>query len=109
MALCPDPQPLGKLLQSTDPLARVHCIGESIDSAIRGSEVGVGAKHGIIKKTGASVVGSDAPVGDKGLDKLSMYPAARIVYDLLNVKLILRHGETPFVVYPQKQTGKNNA
>ena len=95
-------------MQSTDPLARVHGIGEPIDPAVRGSKIGIGAKYGIIKKTGASVVASDAPVGDKRLDKLSMYPAAGIVYDLLDFKLILRHGETPFVVYPQKQTGKIN-
>lgn len=43
------------------------------------------------KKTGASVVGLDAPVGDKGLDKLSIYPAAGIVYDLFDFKLIVGH------------------
>ena len=44
-----------------DPLARVDSVGDAVQPAVRGSEVGVGAEDGIIKKTGASV-GSDAPV-----------------------------------------------
>ena len=91
MPLCPNSQPLRQFLQSTDPLAGIDRICDAIDPAIRGTEVGVGAEHGIIKKTGASIVGSDAPVGNKGLDKFSMNPAAGIVYDLLNFKLIIWH------------------
>ena len=44
--------------------------------------------RGIIKKAGASVVGSDAPVGDERLDKFSMYPATGVIHELLDFNLI---------------------
>ena len=73
-----------------DPLTGINSIGDAIQPAVRGSEVGVGAEYGIIKKTGASV-GSDAPVCDQGLDKFSVDAAAWVVHGLLDFKLIFWH------------------
>ena len=44
-----------QLTDPADPLARVDSVGDAVQPAVRGSEVGVGAEDGIIKKTGASV------------------------------------------------------
>ncbi len=79
-----------QLTDPADPLARVDSVGDAVQPAVRGSEVGVGAEDGIIKKTGASV-GSDALVCDQGLNKFSVDAAAWIVHDLFKFKLVFGH------------------
>ena len=61
LMLEPDTKTSCQLTDPADPLAGVDSVGDAVQPAVRGSEVGVGAEDGIIKKTGASV-GSDAPV-----------------------------------------------
>ena len=61
LMLEPDMKASRQLTDPADTLARVDSVGDAVQPAVRGSEVGVGAEDGIIKKTGASV-GSDAPV-----------------------------------------------
>ena len=79
-----------QLTDPTNPLAGVDSVGDAIQPAVGGSEVGVGAEDGIIKKTGASV-GSDAPASDQALNKFSVDAAARTVRDLFDFKLIVWH------------------
>ena len=61
LMLEPDTKASRQFTDPEDPLARVDSVGDAVQPAVRGSEVGVGAEDSIIKKTGASV-GSDAPV-----------------------------------------------
>lgn len=86
----PDAKTSRQLTDPADPLAGVNSISDAIQPTVRGSEVGVGAEDGIIKKTGASV-GSDAPVSDQSLDKFSVDAAAWVVHDLFDFKLIVWH------------------
>ena len=90
LVLEPDAKTSRQLTDPADPLAGVNGISDTIQPAVRGSEIGVGAEDGIIKKTGASV-GSDAPVSDQGLDKFSVDTAAWVVHDLFDFKLIVWH------------------
>ena len=90
LMLEPDMKASRQLTDPADPLARVDSVGDAVQPAVRGSEVGVGAEDGIIKKTGASV-GSDAPVCDQGLNKFSVDAAAWIVHDLFKFKLVFGH------------------
>lgn len=85
-----DVKTIRQLTDPADPLAGVNGISDTVQPAVRGSEVGVGAEDGIIKKTGASV-GSDAPVSDQGLDKFSVDTAAWVIHDLFDFKLIVWH------------------
>ena len=79
-------------------------MSDAVDPPVGCAEVGIGAEDGIIKKTGASVVGSDAPVGDQRLDQFPVYTAAGVVYELLDFKLIISHGgEAPFQIVPHRQ------
>ena len=57
---------------------------------IRGSEVGIGAKNDIIKKTGASAC-ANAPVCNQSLYKFSINSASWIIYNLPEFKLIIFH------------------
>ena len=90
LMLEPDTKASRQLTDPEDPLARADSVGDAVQPAVRGSEVGVGAEDGIIKKTGASV-GSDALVCDQGLNKFSVDAAAWIVHDLFKFKLVFGH------------------
>ena len=52
------------------------------DSLIGCAEIGIGAKHRVIEKTGASV-STNAPVIDDRLHKLPINTAARVVDKLI--------------------------
>ena len=80
-------EPCCQLFCGTNPLARVDGIADPIYVAVRGTEIGKITEYHIMKKTGAFTC-AKASVIHKCTDKLAVYPAARIVHDLLDLKLI---------------------
>ena len=81
-------EPFCQFTHTANPFAGINRVGDAIDPPVGGAEVGVGAEDGIIKKAGASVVGSEAPVCDERLDKFPMYSATGVIHELLDFKLI---------------------
>ena len=99
-------EPLGHFVQRTDPLAGVDGVADAVHPTVRGAEVGIGTEDGKIKKTGASVIGADAPVCDQGLDKLPVDPTAWVVHNLFDFQLIFSHMFAPCfhcVLLPDKE------
>ena len=90
LMLEPDTKANRQLTDPADPLAWIDGVSDAVQPAVGGSEIGIGAEDGIIKKTGASV-GSDAPVSDQGLNKFSVDAAAWVIHDLFDFKLIVWH------------------
>lgn len=94
-------EPLDHFAQGANPFAGVDGVANTVQPAVRGAEVGVGAEDGKIKKTGASVVGADAPVCNQGLNELPVDPAAWVVHNLLDFQLIFGynfHGKHSFIL-----------
>lgn len=63
LPLEPGSEPLRQFLQGADPLTGIDSEADAIDPSVRGTEVGVAAKDGVIKKTGAAAY-ANAPVLD---------------------------------------------
>ena len=61
LTLGAQPQIINQFRKAADPFAGVHGIADAIQPSIRGPEVGVRTKNGVMKKTGASVC-ADVPV-----------------------------------------------
>ena len=80
-------EPLLKFLDPADPFAGADSVGDPIQAAIGNTEVGIAGQDGKIKKTGASAC-ANAPVRNQVLDELPVDPAAWVVYNLLDFKLI---------------------
>jgi len=95
-------EPLGHFAQGADPFAGVDGVTDTVQPAVRGTEVGVGAEDSKIKKPGTSVVGADAPGCDQGLNELPVDPAVWVVHNLLDFQLIFGyncHGKHSFVLW----------
>ena len=90
LPLEPGSEPLGKFLDGTEPFAGIDGIADAVYPVVGGAEVGVAAKDGIVKKTGAAAC-ANAPVMDQGLHELPVYATAWVVHQLLNLQLIFRH------------------
>ena len=78
----PDSEPLGQLGEAANPFPGIDRVGDAVQPTVGGAEVGVGAEHGKIKKTGASA-GADASVCHQDPDKVSIDAAAWVVHQLL--------------------------
>lgn len=63
LPLEPGSEPLRQFLQGADPLTGIDCEADAIDPSVRGTEVGVATKDGVIKKAGAAAY-ANAPVLD---------------------------------------------
>lgn len=74
----------------TNPLARVDGITDPTYVAVRGVEIGKATEYHMMKKIGTFTC-TRASVIHKCTSELTVYPAARIIRDLLDLKLIFWH------------------
>ena len=90
-------KPASQLSQRADPLSGMYDVADAVKPLVGCAEVGVAAKHRIMKKTGASVC-ADVPVCNQTLYELSVDAAFWVVYDLLDFQFVISHGFIPFSI-----------
>ena len=66
----------------TDPFAWINQIGDALNPAVGGAEVGIRAECYVIKKIGTSIC-TDVPIFHKAADKLTVNAAPWVVHNLL--------------------------
>ena len=97
LTVCTRAEPRPQLPQRADPLTGMYDVADAVKPLVGCAEVGVAAKHRIMKKTGASVC-ADVPVCNQTLYELSVDAAFWVVYDLLDFQFVISHGFIPFSI-----------
>ena len=74
-------EPFHQFRGLTDPLARANQVGDALNLAVGGAEVGIGAECHVIKKIGTPVC-TDVPIFHKAADELTVNAAPWVVHNL---------------------------